>query len=345
MSNTTNSNSSANSSKKVIEVPDWNPKNHKYMAPKVNDKGGKSITLISKQTNRALHLNTPLMMTWGIADFCDDQGNSDGKYKISLNFPNPEYKTKETDILLKKMIEFQEQVLDDAVENSELWWGEKMSRELVKHTFFPFLKYRKNKDTKKPDLTSAPSLSAKVPFYGDRWDVELYDTNYNLIFPSENNELTPVDFVPKMSKVACTIQCSGIWIGGKGWGLTWKLVQCVVKPREVENMKGVCQIKLTDFDKSAIETQVNNMNEYDEDDVPETNDDTSSTQKINTVVEDSDEEDEITPSPVVETPVVQEPVKKVIKKADPVTPATVVPTEEPEPAKVVKKVVKKKVVA
>ena len=232
-SNSSAKSTSANSSvKKVIEFTEWNPRLHKYMAPKVNDKGGKSITLISKQTNRALHLNTPLMMTWGVSDFCDEHGNSDGKFKISINFPNEEYKTTETDMLLKKMVEFQEQVLDDAVENSELWWGEKMSRELVKHTFFPFLKYKKNKDTKKFDYTSAPSIHAKVPFYdGQRWDVELYDTNYNLIFPCENTDLTPVDFIPKMSKVACTLQCTGLWIGGKGWGLTWKLVQCIVKPK------------------------------------------------------------------------------------------------------------------
>jgi hypothetical protein len=115
----------------------------------------------------------------GISDFCDDQGVSDNKYKISINFPNAEYKTPETDLMLKKMVEFQEQILDDAVENSELWWGEKMSRELVKHTFFPFLKYRKNKDTNKIDYTSPPSFSAKVPFYRDnnQWAVELYDVN------------------------------------------------------------------------------------------------------------------------------------------------------------------------
>lgn len=240
MSKTSTANtSSANSTvKKVIESTDWNPRLHKYMAPKVNDKGGKSISLISKQTNRALHLNTPLMMTWGVSDFCDEHGNSDGKYKISINFPNEEYKTAETDMLLKKMIEFQEQVLDDAVENSELWWGEKMSRELVKHTFFSFLKYKKNKDTKKFDYTSAPSIHAKVPFYdGKRWDVELYDTNYNLIFPCEDPNLTPVDFIPKMSKVACTIQCTGLWIGGKGWGLTWKLVQCIVKPKKLSRLR------------------------------------------------------------------------------------------------------------
>lgn len=310
MSKTSTSNSSATSTatstvKKVIEFADWNPKLNKYMAPKVNDKGGKSITLISKQTNRALHLNTPLMMTWGIADFCDEHGNSDGKYKISINFPNEEYKTNDTDLLLKKMIEFQEQVLDDAVENSEIWWGEKMSRELVKHTFFPFLKYKKNKDTKKFDYTSAPSIQAKVPFYdGKRWDVELYDTNYNLIFPCENPDLTPVDFVPKMSKVACTIQCTGIWIGGKGWGLTWKLVQCLVKPRENETIKGLCQIKLSDTDRLNMEkTNPKEYEDFENEEVPETS---VAAAVSATVVADSDDE-ESAPAPPVKVAVAPEP--------------------------------------
>jgi hypothetical protein len=335
-------NSTANSlanttTKKVIEFAEWNPKLVKYMAPKVNEKGGKSITLISKQTNRALHLNTPLMMTWGIADFCDDQGNSDGKYKISINFPNEEYKTPDTDILLKKMIEFQEQVLDDAVENSELWWGEKMSRELVKHTFFPFLKYRKNKDTKKYDYTSAPSIQAKVPFYdGKRWDVELYDTNYNLIFPCENDELTPVDF----------IQCSGLWIGGKGWGLTWKLIQCIVKPKESESIRGICQIKLSDGDKQNMEKEIP-AEDFDYDEEPETTSDpepVKQKQPISTIVDNSDDESE----PPAKKPApaqVPAPAPAQVPAQVPATPEKV-KTEVPAPDAPKKKVVvKKKVVA
>jgi hypothetical protein len=74
----------------VLSVADWDTSAIKYMAPKVNDKGGKSINVLSKQTNRSLHITTPLMMTWGISDFIDDKGESDGKYQISLNFPNDE---------------------------------------------------------------------------------------------------------------------------------------------------------------------------------------------------------------------------------------------------------------
>lgn len=247
---------SSSSKNVVVNVAEWDTSAIKYMAPKINDKGGKSISLISKQTNRMLHITTPLMMTWGISDFIDDAGNSDGKYSISLNFPNDEYRTPATDEFLVKLKSFEQQILQDAVANSETWWGESMSLELCKHTFFPFLKYSKNKDTKKIDLTKPPSIRAKVPCYNGKWGVEIYDTNSRLIFPSENEHVTPMDFVPKLSRVACGLQCTGIWIGGKGWGLTWKMFQCIVKPREVVTVYGKCHINLSTEDKEVLDKQV-----------------------------------------------------------------------------------------
>lgn len=341
----------------VVSVADWNTSAVKYMAPKLNKQNGKAISIISKQTNRSLHVSTPLMMTWGVSDFVDDKGESDGKFSISLVFPNEEYATPATTQFLQKLKDFENQILDDAVRNSELWWGEEMSRELVKHTFFPFLKYSKNKDTKKIDYTRPPTIRAKVPYYDSRWGIEIYDTNSSLIFPRENSVETPVDLIPKQSSVACVLQCGGIWIGGKGWGLTWKLIQCVVKPREVISVFGRCQIQLSLEDKVAIETQ-----EIRED-VDHDDSSVVAAPASSTVVADSDDEEEPVakaapapaPEPVVETPApAPEPVatpvaapapavKKVVKKAAPAeTPA---PAPEPEPtaatAPKVKKVVKK----
>jgi hypothetical protein len=318
----------------VLSTNEWNTAQIKYMAPKINERGGKSISMISKQSNRSLHISTPLMMTWGIADFIDDKGESDGKYSMQLNFPNNEYATNTTNDFLKKLKDFENQILDDAVTNSELWWGEEMSREVAKHTFFPFLKYSKNKDTKKVDMTKAPFIRAKVPYYNDKWSVEIYDTNSKMLFPSENENHTPLDFVPKMSNVACVLQCGGIWIGGKGWGLTWKLIQCIVKPREVVSVYGRCQIVLSEEEKNTIDSQ-----EIKEDDNDAVEVDASQvSQPATTEVEDTDDEVE---EESEEVPVVVEPVKKVIKKA-PAPVAAPVAVEE-EPAIVKKKVVKKKV--
>lgn len=318
----------------VLTVNDWNPSSIKYMQPKVNDRGGKSINMVSKQTNRSLHISTPLMMTWGIADFVDEKGESDGKFSMSLNFPNSEYSTKATSDFLQKLKDFENQILDDAVTNSELWWGEEMSREVAKHTFFPFLKYSKNKDTKKIDLSKPPSIRAKVPNYNGKWGVEIYDTQSNLLFPCDNQNVTPLDFVPKQSNVACVLQCGGIWIGGKGWGLTWKLIQCIVKPREVVSVYGKCQIKLSDEEKTTIEKQ----ELKDDVDLEETEPETVFQAPVSTEVADSDNEEDIKPEPVVEEskPV----VKKVVKKA-PEPEAAVVAEPAGEPVK--KKIVKKKI--
>jgi hypothetical protein len=319
----------------VLTISDWDTSAIKFMAPKVNDKGGKSINIVSKQTNRSLHISTPLMMTWGISDFIDEKGESDGKYSISLNFPNDEYRTQASDEFLSKLKEFETQILNEAVKNSELWWGESMSLELCKHTFFPFLKYTKNKDTKKIDLTKPPSIRAKVPNYNGKWGVEIYDTSSRLIFPCEDEHMMPMDFVPKLSRVACGLQCSGIWIGGKGWGLTWKMFQCIVKPREVVSVFGKCHIALSNEEKDTLEKQVilddvTAEEMVDSGVVPQVTPTPVSKPPVSTVVEDSDDEEEAVPVPTpvpvpapVSVPVpVQEPVhedatvlkRKVVKK-------------------------------
>jgi hypothetical protein len=324
----------------VLSVGDWVPAQVRYMQPKVNDRGGKSINLISTQSNRSLHITTPLMMTWGISDYIDEKtGESDGKYTLSLNFPNDDYATASTTQFLNKMKDFENQILDDAVKNSEAWFGEEMSREVAKHTFFPFLKYTKDKNTKKFDYTKPPSIRAKVPNYNNRWAVEIYDTTGKLIFPNDNENMTPMDFIPKKSNVACIIQCGGLWFGGKGWGLTWKLIQCVVKPQEVQSVYGRCHIQLSNDDLKDIEKVPDVVDEEEE---QETVADVAPVQ-VSTEVEDSDEEPEVEPEPEAEPvkPVVKKIVKKAVAEVQP--EADVVVAVESEPAKSVdKKVIKKK---
>merc|ERR1711871_1068669 len=97
-----------------------------------------------------------------------------------------------------------------------------------------------------------------------------------------------MDFVPKMSNVACVIQCGGLWFGGKGWGITWRVKQIVVKPREVVSIFGKCHVSLSDKDIETMEKAPT----ANDDDSMETTPTTSNLQ-----VEDSDDDDD---TPVVE---------------------------------------------
>ena len=220
-------------SNEIIDVNEWVPSAVVYTKPKVTKSGGKSVGIISTKSKSALSISTPLMMTWGISDFVDEKtGEFDGTYSMSLKFPNDDYST----TFLDKLKEFESQILDYAVKNSEEWFGKVQPREQVEHNFSRFLKYTKVKGTNSIDGTKPPSIRAKVPKNGDKWNIKVYDPNLNELFPGDSKHMSPIDFVPKMSKVAAVLQCGGIWFGGKGWGVTWKVVRCVVEPpKEISN--------------------------------------------------------------------------------------------------------------
>lgn len=307
----------------VLNVSDWETKSLRYMQPRVSDRGAKTISLISTQTNRSLHLSVPLMMTWGIGDYVNEQGESDGKFSMTLNFPNPDYANEATDEFLEKLKSFENQILDDAVKYSDAWFGDDLSREVVKHNFFPFLKYSKDKLTKKTDYSKPPSIRGRVPCYNGKWDLEVYDTSSTRIFPCDNEMATPMDFVPKMSNVACVLQCGGLWFGGKGWGLTWRIKQIVVKPREVVSIFGKCHVSLSDKDIETMEKAP-----------PATSEDSDNEKTgTNLQVEDSDDDDDESQdeSPATEEKAPEpEPVKKkrtvkktVVKDDDTAPPADI----------------------
>ena len=317
----------------VLSTADWETSSIRYMQPKINDRGGKSINIISTQTNRSLHISTPLMMTWGISDYVDEKtGESDGKFSMSLVFPNDDYSTAASNTFLDRLKSFENQILDDAVRYSDAWFGEELSREVVKHNFFPFLKYSKDKLTKKVDPTKSPSIRARVPNYNAKWGVEVYDTSSNLLFPCDNENMTPMDFVPKKSQVATVLQCGGLWFGGKGWGVTWKVNQCVVKPQEVVSVFGKCHIQLSADDIKTMDTSsTSNENEDEVESLP------ASKPVVDVTVDDSEDEAEAEEAEVEEKTPEPAPKKKVVKKAQ-----VAVEDDAPAPKK---KVVKKKVIA
>lgn len=325
------------SASRVLSVSDWNPSAVRYMQPRVNDRGGKGITIISNQTGRSLHLSTPLLMTWGVSDYTDEKtGESDGKFTMSLNFPNADYSNKQSEDFLEKLLEFEERIIDDAVKHTDAWFGKERSREVIKDSFYPFVKYPRDKLTKKLDKSKSPNIRVKVPNYGGEWkNIEIYDTKQQLLFPCDNDNITPIELIPKKSQVACVIQCGGVWTaGGNSWGVIWKLNQCVVKPPVDVSIFGKCNVMLSEGEIETLESQpeTDQSDTQQEDTVADT-----VSKTVETVVDDSDEE--VEPEPEPEPAPAPAPKKKVVKKAAP--PPEDDSEEAPAPTPK-KKVVKKK---
>jgi hypothetical protein len=300
---------------RIVDGAQFNPENIMYTAPKASAQGGKSVNILNKLTKTTLTLSTPLMLTWGASDFKkegEEVGN--GRFELSLQFPNEEYKTSDTEAFLKNLKAFEDKIKADALVYSKEWFGKvHKSAEIIEELFTPLLKYPKNKVTGEYDYTKQPTIRVKLPQWEGTWKTEIYDEDANRLYPSsENLAVTPLDYLKKGSNIACLIQFAGIWFVNGKFSAGWKLLQAVVqKPRA--QLQGQCFIKLKTQDKEKLKNQT--VKDEDEPLV------------ISTAVDDSDEEpdeeedeeddveeaEEVAPAPApVPAPVVEEP--KVVKK-------------------------------
>ena len=267
----------------VIPGASFNPlTDMKYTKPKVNSVGGRSVGIVNAKTSTVLNLSSPLMLTWGVNDFTDDKTGK-VSYDLALQFPNEGFETPATKKFIANMAAFEKKIKEDAIANSKEWFSKpKMTADAVDALWTPVLKYPKNKDTLEADMTRAPTLKVKLPFWDNTWkELELYDTDMQPIFPDPMNPaLSPKDLIAKGSHIAVSIQCGGIWFANGKFGVTWKLFQAIVKPKM--SLKGKCHIKLDEEEKTKMVAQV----------VPTDvdGDDDHENDTVSAIIEDDDEE-------------------------------------------------------
>ena len=295
------------SSEQIVSVSNYSAASDiSYAKSKINPSGVKNIAIMNGKVRKNTMLSTPLMLTWGMSEFNDDKTGK-RSFELSLQFPNAEYPDRDGEVFLEKMKEFEAKIKADAVTNAKDWFGkQKMSAEVVDALWTPMLKYPKNKESGEFDYARAPTLRVKVHYWDGDWKVELYDMEQRQLWPSEDLD-SPVELIPKLTKVACVIQCGGIWFANGKFGVTWKLFQAVVKPPT--SLRGKCHIRFTEGDKERMASAPGNVRE------DEQHDDDDDNAATGVTVQDSDDEPESKPAAVVSEPVATlpaAPTKKTI---------------------------------
>jgi hypothetical protein len=239
----------------IVDGTLFNCNNIKYTSIKANDKGGKSLNILNKNTNMGLRLTTPLMLTWGASDFVNTEGTGNGKYEMSLQFPQDEYANDDCNSFLKNLIGLEKKIKEDALIYSKDWFGKThKSIDIIEELFTPMLKYTKIKGTSEFDYNKKPTLRLKIPQWDNAWKCEIYDEDGETLFPNkENQNISPLDYLKKGVMLAAVIQCGGIWFTNGKFTVTWKLLQAVVqKPKA--SINGQCLIKLKASDKEKLKT-------------------------------------------------------------------------------------------
>jgi hypothetical protein len=308
----------------IMNASDFNPRTDITFAdPKVNPKtSGKSVGIINNKNKSSLKLRFPLSLTWGAQLYADPSSGRES-YSMSIQFPGDGYKTPQTDKWLANMTAMEDVVLTHVMANwKKLFNKPAPSKEAAEVLYTRSLKYSRDPNSGEINMTKSPTMKVKLGYWENKFDCEIYSPEGKMLFSHETHPTSsPVDLIPKASQTAVIVQCGGIWFAGGKFGVTWKLLQAVVKPKPT--MKGKCLISLTQEDRTVLSTQQI---------VQEEEDFADSNVTSMVVAEDSDEEEE-PPAPVVKAP---EPAP-VVKAPEPA------PVAAPPPEKK-KMVVKKKVV-
>ena len=235
----------------IVKMKDFDAEQDvQYRDPRVNQRGGKNVSIVTGTGNK-LVLQVPLSFTWGASEMVDE---TSGRRSYSVNF-QPD----KDSVTFKALQSFEEKIIRDAVVNSKKWFGQaKMSEEVIKALFYPILKYPKDKNTGDIDYSRDPTFKVKLPYWEDKFTMELYDMNNQVIYNKSMPEPESFDIMselPPKSYMSCLIECGGVWFAGGRCGVTWKFLQG--KRRKPVKLEGFCMLDDTDDEETeaALEEQ------------------------------------------------------------------------------------------
>ena len=304
-----------------------------FSAPKPNPSGGKVVNMFDTRFKESVIISTPLILSWGAQEGKEQgTGKLTGKWTMSLQFPSEEYKTQEEMAFLESMKKMEQQIKTTALNNSKLWFGKEIkSMDIIDEKFTPMIKYPKvSPGSAELDYSRSPTMTVKIPKWKSGWKSEIYDEDGEPIYipdsltseqvkefktPAEldeaicllNDGRSPIEYLPKQTKVICLLQCGGLWFVNGKVSITWNLQQAVVK-KPKKSTRGICFIK-----PKASEREVLKSMPHPE--LPENEED----QVSSTLVDDSDDEGDTKPSAEVEykQEVVSEPTQEVVSEPEP----------------------------
>ena len=253
------------------------------------DNGGKMISI--GYNGSPLILQTcECYAPFGLGCYQNDDGKAPS-YTLDLSFKDMETR-KSLKALYNVFSQIDEKNLQMGMDNSMTWLSQKKapkSIDVIEALYTPIIKVAS--DEKYPS-----TFKFKLPFKDGNFMCDVYDKNHNLI------DLTTMqDNQTKGAKCTALIQCTGMWVAGSKFGMSWKCVQlkCCVR----EGFNGFCMkfmpgdaIKADDIDEDDVLTEkvtvVNKTvkkEEYPIEDKEEEEEDE----------EDDEEEDDDEPVPVV----------------------------------------------
>ena len=211
------------------------------------DNGGKNVYI--SYADKPLYLQTPEMVApFGLSKFENDKGVC--KYSIDMSFKDQD-KRKSVQKFFDNMTQFNDHIVNNAMENSMSWFKKKYTTtDVVSALFTPLIRFPKT-ETGEINTKFAPTFRVSVPTKDNGFACDVYNNTGEVI------NLKDVDV--KGSHITAIIKCMGIWLAGGKFGVTWKVFQLrVVQPNGIKGFafQDIEDDKLVDEDDHS-DTNVN----------------------------------------------------------------------------------------
>lgn len=228
----------------VISVTRISASDIQFAEPKRNKQGGVSIGF--KYNNQNVQFRFPQMNFPG-GCLMKENENKDGSvtksYTMSASLtecdPYGQEPASGMDDISKAynfLREFQERVIEEAVENSAKWFGKKRGEESLRDSFNRFLTVSQDKtnDGWVPNGKYPPSFRFKLPVYDGKVCMEVIDDNNDDVEIRNPGDLPNV--FPKGCSSKMVVQ-GAIYIVGQSFGVTWKPTYIQVSKRSKKSAR------------------------------------------------------------------------------------------------------------
>lgn len=205
----------------LIKYDDLDISKIEYSEPKLQaNKVSKSVYM--SHDKKPIIIQLPPMFTAPYGLSCwpkDPKPDEKTKWSLDLSFKGYEDPSR-VKPFYDKMNELDQKLIQDGCENSALWLSNKhKSTDVTEAVYTKIVKWSKDKNTQEINTQYPPTFK----FSNLQLDKEgnftcaVFDQNRNKI------SLTPEN--SKGTQVVAIVQCLGLWISGKNFGCSWKLLQ------------------------------------------------------------------------------------------------------------------------
>jgi len=233
---------------------------------------------------------------YGMNIFKDDKTGNES-HSLELSF-----KDKDSREPLQKFFSILEdidkKVIEETMKNSQAWIRKPANKDVIEALFTPTIKYPKDKET-------GEIITKYPPTYRLKLNKDMKGNFRCVAYDQETKDETPMEaIIPKMkgSKVTAIANCSGIWVAGSKFGISWKASQLMVAVNSGLNRFAFQEIPEDSIEGGESNQEAAAMEDPSDEVVAEV-----TTNEVQTSDDDDSDSD-------IDDVSVEEPVKKVVKR-------------------------------